>query len=68
MLNHLDQRNRLDSKYRENINNTYMFTRKSPKKGDFIIMFWEDGSECECVFEGLDKNIKPLPTRWCYGI
>ena len=46
--------------------NNYKFTEKEPEIGAYICLRWEDGSECECVYNGLDKNILPLPTHWFY--
>ncbi len=44
----------------------YSFKERTPKIGDYISMFWTDGSDCECIFTGLDENITPLPDGWYY--
>lgn len=50
-------------------NNRYTFDEKEPEIGAKIALVWdEDGgySDCDCIYEGLDKTILPLPTHWYY--
>lgn len=42
----------------------YSFKERTPKIGDYISMFWNDGSDCECIFTGIDENTTPLPDGW----
>jgi hypothetical protein len=44
----------------------FSFEEREPKKGAYISLVWEDGSDCECIYDGLDKSILPLPTHWYY--
>lgn len=46
------------------VSTRYLFKDKQPQIGDYISMYWADGSDCECVYNGLDKRIKPLPIGW----
>ena len=41
-----------------------LFEDKEPSEWEYVCLFWEDGSECECIYNGLDKSILPLPTHW----
>lgn len=46
-------------------------TKHAPEGITKIVSFgqqlvWEDGSDCECTYNGLDKSILPLPTHWYY--
>ncbi len=45
---------------------TFKFSEREPEVSSHIVMFWEDGSECECLYMGLDKTLTPLPTHWYY--
>ena len=45
---------------------SFLFSDKEPEIGAHISLVWEDGSDCECVYEELDKSILPLPTHWYY--
>jgi len=42
----------------------WKFSEIEPIKGTYISMVWEDGSDCECIYNGLDLSIKPLPIYW----
>ncbi len=44
--------------------NLISFNDCEPFIGMSISMVWEDGSTCECVYNGLNKEITPLPTHW----
>lgn len=44
----------------------FSFDEREPKIGDYVSLVWEDGSDCECTYNGLDKSILPLPTHWYY--
>ena len=44
----------------------YSILEVIPKQGDYICLYWQDGSECECIWVGLDQTIVPLPTHWSY--
>ncbi len=44
----------------------FSFDEREPEMGDYISLVWEDGSDCECTYNGLDKSIIPLPTHWYY--
>ena len=44
----------------------FSFNEREPEMGAYISLFWEDGSDCECTYDGLDKSILPLPTHWYY--
>ena len=44
----------------------FSFEEREPEQGVYISLVWEDGSDCECVYCGLDKSILPLPTHWYY--
>ena len=45
----------------------FTFDEREPEIGAYICLCWEHGSECECIFDGLDKTILPLPTHWYYA-
>lgn len=47
-------------------NEKYSFSEKKPNMGDEVCICWEDGSECDGIYDGLDESIKPLPTHWYY--
>ena len=42
------------------------FSEREPEEGAYVSLVWEDGSDCECVYRGLDRSIEPLPTHWYY--
>ena len=44
----------------------FSFDEREPEIGAYISLVWEDGSDCECTYNGLDKSILPLPTHWYY--
>lgn len=44
----------------------FSFDEREPEIGAYISLVWEDGSDCECIYDGLDKSILPLPTHWYY--
>ena len=44
----------------------FSFSEREPEIGAYISLVWEDGSDCECTYDGLDKSILPLPTHWYY--
>lgn len=44
----------------------YSFDEREPEIGAYVSLVWEDGSDCECIYDGLDKSILPLPTHWYY--
>lgn len=44
----------------------FSFEEREPEIDAYISLVWEDGSDCECVYNGLDKSILPLPTHWYY--
>ena len=44
----------------------FSFDEREPEIGSYISLVWEDGSDCECTYNGLDKSILPLPTHWYY--
>lgn len=44
----------------------FSFDEREPEIGTYISLVWEDGSDCECTYNGLDKSILPLPTHWYY--
>lgn len=46
--------------------NMVSFEDHEPEMNSYIGLVWEDGSDCECVYTGLDKTIIPLPTHWYY--
>ena len=46
--------------------NRFSFEEREPEMGAYISLVWEDGSDCECTYIGLDKSILPLPTHWYY--
>jgi hypothetical protein len=48
------------------VSKLFEFKDKEPNKGDHIGMVWEDGSDCECEYIGLDPTILPLPIKWYY--
>lgn len=48
------------------VSKLFEFKDKEPNNGDHIGMVWEDGSDCECEYIGLDRTILPLPTKWYY--
>ena len=49
-----------------NVRQCFSFKEKEPKLGDYISLVWEDGSDCECIYNGLDKTLLPLPIHWYY--
>ena len=44
----------------------FSFDEREPEINTHISIMWEDGSDCECIYTGLDKTILPLPTHWYY--
>lgn len=44
----------------------FSLDEREPEIGAYISLVWEDGSDCECVYNGLDKSILPIPTHWYY--
>lgn len=44
----------------------FSFAERDPEIGAYISLVWEDGSNFECIYNGLDKSIVPLPTHWYY--
>jgi hypothetical protein len=48
------------------VSNRFSFAEKEPELGTYVALVWEDGSDCNCLYEGLDKTIKPLPIEWYY--
>jgi hypothetical protein len=44
----------------------YSFTEREPKLQSHVSLVWENGSDCECIYVGLDKTILPLPISWYY--
>jgi hypothetical protein len=44
----------------------FSFSEREPEIGAYVSLVWEDGSDCECIYDGLDKSILPLPTHWYY--
>jgi hypothetical protein len=44
----------------------FSFEEREPEIGAYVSLVWEDGSDCECTYDGLDKSILPLPTHWYY--
>lgn len=48
------------------VSRRYSFAEKEPNVGDYISLVWEDGSDCECAYNGLDRSILPLPAHWYY--
>lgn len=44
----------------------FTFEEHEPEINAYISLVWEDGSDCECIYTGLDKTILPLPTHWYY--
>lgn len=45
----------------------YSFEDREPEQGAYISLVWEDGSDYECIYAGLNKkSISPLPTHWYY--
>ena len=42
------------------------FKEQEPRFGSLVTLHWEDGSECDCYYTGLDKTILPLPIHWSY--
>lgn len=44
----------------------FSFDEREPEIGAYVSLVWEDGSDCECTYNGLDKSILPLPTHWYY--
>lgn len=44
----------------------FSFDEREPEIGAYISLVWEDGSDCECTYTGLNKSILPLPTHWYY--
>lgn len=49
-----------------NVISRFSFDEREPEIGAYISLVWEDGSDCECTYNGLDKSILPLPTHWYY--
>ena len=45
----------------------FSFEEREPEIGAYISLVWEDGSDCECVYNVLDKSILPIPTHWYYA-
>ena len=58
--------NKMNNNSLNNVSTRYLFKDKKPKIGDYISMYWEDGSDCECIYNGLDESVKPLPIGWYY--
>jgi len=48
------------------VTNRFSFDEREPEIGAYVSLVWEDGSDCECIYNGLDKSILPLPTHWYY--
>lgn len=46
--------------------NKFNFLEKTPKHGDYITLFWADGSECDAVYNEFAGIKEDLPTHWCY--
>lgn len=44
----------------------FSFDEREPEMNECISLVWENGSDCECIYTGLDKTILPLPTHWYY--
>ena len=44
----------------------FSFDEREPEIVAYVSLVWEDGSDCECTYNGLDKSILPLPTHWYY--
>lgn len=45
----------------------YSFSTQEPPIGAYIGMIWDGGrSDCECIYEGLDLTITPLPSHWYF--
>jgi hypothetical protein len=44
----------------------FSFDEQEPEINAYVSLVWEDGSDCECIYTGLDKRILPLPTHWYY--
>ena len=44
----------------------FTFDEREPEMNAYISLVLEDGSDCECIYTGLDKIILPLPTHWYY--
>lgn len=44
----------------------FSFDEREPEIGAYVSLVWEDGSDCECIYDSLDKSILPLPTHWYY--
>jgi hypothetical protein len=60
-----------DKTEKETLNKTdvisrFSFDKREPEIGAHISLVWENGSDCECIYNGLDKSILPLPTHWYY--
>jgi len=49
-----------------NVISRFSFDEREPEIGAYVSLVWEDGSDCECIYDGLDKSILPLPTHWYY--
>ena len=49
-----------------NVSSRFSFDEREPEIGAYVSLVWEDGSDCECTYNGLDKSILPLPTHWYY--
>ena len=49
-----------------NVISWFSFDEHEPEIGAYVSLVWEDGSDCECTYNGLDKSILPLPTHWYY--
>lgn len=47
-------------------NKIFLFDEVEPEIGAYISLIWEDGSDCECIYSGLDRLILPLPKYWYY--
>lgn len=47
-----------------NTKKLFSFDECEPAIGALISMVWEDGSDCECMYFGLNEKIIPLPTHW----
>lgn len=41
-----------------------LFSDRHPEYGQYITSYWEDGSICDALHNGLDLSITPLPTHW----
>jgi len=54
------------ARYKVRKETKFSFSTREPESGARVSLLWRDGSNCECIYTGLDKTILPLPTHWSY--